>query len=232
MGVLPEGPDAWEGIVVKPTSQSAQSAQEAKKADDLAKSEPRLVRVAAAHFQVGSDAGSAVAACKKAMEMARAVSCDLVVLPGHAKALGTEATDGPFCKGLAAECKRLEIAVAVALHLADGVGCVLLDKKGAVAGCTLGKEAAVLDLHKFGGKVALKTGQHAMGANDLKATGADLVIQSLNAPGAASIASDAGAPMSHGDKAAPFDLVFEDMEPAKKHYKKTQPFLVVAAPAK
>ena len=73
MGVLPEGPDAWEGIVVKPTSQSAQSAQEAKKADDLAKSEPRLVRVAAAHFQVGSDAGSAVAACKKAMEMARAM---------------------------------------------------------------------------------------------------------------------------------------------------------------
>ena len=149
MGVLPEGPDAWEGIVVKPTSQSAQSAQEAKKADDLAKSEPRLVRVAAAHFQVGSDAGSAVAACKKAMEMARAVSCDLVVLPGHAKALGTEATDGPFCKGLAAECKRLEIAVAVALHLADGVGCVLLDKKGAVAGCTLGKEAAVELIKQF-----------------------------------------------------------------------------------
>ena len=139
--------------------------------------------------------------------------------------------DGPFLKGVAAEAKRLEIAVAVALHLTDGVGVVLLDKKGATLGVQYGaKNAEVFDLHKFGGKVVLKTGQHAAGAKDL--AGAELVIQSLNAPGACCIADDAGAAMSSGDKAKPYDLVFEDLEPAKPHYKKKHAFLVVAAPAK
>ena len=231
MGVLPEGPDAWENIVSNTTSKSANEAKEAREAAVAAKKEPRLVRIAAAQFQVGKDAASAVAACCNTMQQARAVSCDLVVLPGHAKAIGTEPLDGPFLKGVAAEAKRLEIGVAVALHLTDGVGVVLLDKKGATLGVQYGaKNAEVFDLHKFGGKVVLKTGQHAAGAKDL--AGAELVIQSLNAPGACCIADDAGAAMSSGDKAKPYDLVFEDLEPAKPHYKKKHAFLVVAAPAK
>lgn len=198
-------------------------------ADKAAKEGSRLVRVASVQVKLAKDESGAVEACKHGISQARAVGCDIVVLPGHAKAFGAQTIEGPFLGGLAKLAKTLEIAVVVACTMADGVATVMLGKKGETVAITPAKDSATLDLHKFGGQVALKSGKAAVKDG---AAGVELVLQSINEPGATSITSDTGAVLSSADSKAAYDLVYEDMEPAKKHYAKKQAFVVTSAPAK
>lgn len=190
---------------------------------------PRVVRAAAAHFKLAGDEAGALVACERALTHARAASCTVVVLPGHAKALGAQAADGAFLGGIAKVCERLEIAAVVAVTMADGVSTVLIDRTGTTVACTAAKDhAAIVDLYKFGGNVALRTGKHAV----KEVAGADVVYQSINETHEVTrITNDEGAETTADAKAA-FSLIYEDVTPAKKHHLKTGITFVVAAAAK
>ena len=213
--LMPVGPESWMNLksvgVHSPTYAGVKSHEAFCEAS---KENPRLVRVAAAHFKLAKDEAGAVEACAHALTQARAACCTVVVLPGHAKNLGAQAADGPFLSGVAAACKRLGLAAVVAVTMTDGVRTVLIDKAGATVESTSAKDhAAVSDLHKFGGSVALRTGKHAL--KDVK--GAHIIYQSINETHEETrITADTGAVAATADAKAAFDLIIEDVEPAKK----------------